>query len=98
MGVDPLPVSPTATSTQNHWVFSAQPTNQTAGAGFSVTAQLQSPSNAVVTSFNGASTIALSANPGGPALGGTATVNALSRGATLSGLTLHKGRTRYTLR
>ena len=52
----------------------------------------------MVTSFTGSVTIALGNNPGGSTLGGTLTVKAVNGAATISGLTLNKVGSGYTLK
>lgn len=80
-------------------IFSAQP-----GSGIVNLPLSQQPAvtaldayNNTVTGFSGAVTLAIGANPGGGALSGTATVNAVGGVATFSGLKISKAGVGYTL-
>ena len=95
-----LTVNATATSTTNHWVISQQPgAAQVAGVAVTpaVVAQLFSPTNVLVTSFTGTTTLAIGANPGSATLAGTANVAAVAGVATFSNVSLDKVGTGYTL-
>ncbi len=81
-----------------HMVITAQPPGSvTAGASFTVTVAMENSQGQVQTGYIGSVTIALASNPGGSTLGGTLTVNTVNGVATLSGLTLNKVGTGYTL-
>ena len=99
-GLTTISATATATSTATTWVITTQPgASQTAGAAVtpSLVAELRTSSGAVVTTFNGSTTVALGANPGGSTLAGTTTVTAASGVATFSNVTLNKVGTGYTL-
>ena len=92
--------SATGTSTASTWVFTGQPgASQVAGAVVTpaLVAELRNASGAVVTTFIGTATLALGANPGASALGGTVSVTAVNGVATFSTPTLNKVGTGYTL-
>jgi hypothetical protein len=80
-------------------VFTAQPSNATAGAGIApavkVTA-LDAKGN-VVTTYTANVTVAIGTNPGSGALSGTATVAAAAGVATFTGLNINKSGIGYAL-
>jgi streptogramin lyase len=82
---------------KNLVVAQQPPASVAAGSGFGLTVQAEDSSGNLITSLNGAVTVALAANPGGSTLGGTLTVTASSGVATFSGLTLNKAASGYTL-
>ena len=79
--------------------FSVQPSNAIAGSAISPAVQVSAldASGNVATSYNGAITIALGANPGNTTLSGTRTVSAVNGVATFSTLSLTKAASGYTL-
>jgi uncharacterized protein YjdB len=98
VGVTTLSVSATATSSTNHWVIAAQPTNTVAGVAMTpfITAELRDASNALVTSYNGPVSIALGATTSGATLTGNLSATA-TNGAVNFGVTLTKAFQGYTL-
>lgn len=78
-------------------VVTQVPTSRSAGALFTVIAEARDAQNALVTSFNGAMSIAIGANPPGGTLSGTTTVNAINGVATFGGLSLNKTSSAYSL-
>jgi hypothetical protein len=102
--INGVPVTQTDTLTVGPAVatdltFSVQPSNVTAGATITpavqVTARDQFGNTA--TSFTVGVTVALGANPGGGALAGTLTRNAVAGVATFADLSVNKAGTGYTL-
>jgi streptogramin lyase len=82
----------------DHFVVTQQPaTSVAAGTGFGLTVDAEDSSGNLDSSFNGTVTVALANNPGGTTLGGTLSVTASNGIATLSGLTLTKAASGYTL-
>ena len=80
--------------------FTQQPTNAAAGAALSpaVKVAIQDEFGNTVTGATNAVTTALDANPGGSALSGTTTANAVAGVATFSTLKLNKVGSGYTLK
>ena len=80
-------------------VFTVQPSNVTAGASIAPAVQLtaRDAQGNTATGFTGDVTVAMGANPGGGTLTGTTTVAAANGVATLSGLSINKAGTGYTL-
>jgi hypothetical protein len=88
----------TLSTTEMDLVMTQQPpASVTAGNDFGLTVQAEDGAGNLITSFNGAVTVALASNPGGATLGGTLTVQASGGVATFSGLTLNKAASGYTL-
>jgi uncharacterized delta-60 repeat protein len=80
------------------FVVTAQPPSSvTAGAPFGLTVEATDASGNLMPSYNGTVTVALAANPGGAALGGTLTATASNGFASFSGLWLNKAAGGYTL-
>ena len=79
--------------------FSVQPSNTTAGTLISpaVQVEVQDASGTKVTTATNSITLAIGANPGGGALSGTTTVNAVSGVATFSDLSIDKAGVGYDL-
>src|SRR5262249_18605788 len=75
----------------------AQPASITAGQQFTVKIAAVDPDGAVDTTYNGAISVVLGANPGGASLGGTPTQPAINGVATFGDLTLNKSGNGYTL-
>jgi hypothetical protein len=80
-------------------VFTGQPTNVTAGAVIAppVVVRAQDGLGNTNTSFTGAVTIAIGANPSGGTLTGTSTVNAVAGVATFDSLRIDRAGAGYTL-
>ncbi len=97
------PISVGATGIQaaaNQWVITQYPAaSQTAGVAITpaVVAQLRDASNAVVSSYNGAATIGIGANPGSATLVGTTTAVASAGVVSFSGPTVNVAAAGYTL-
>jgi len=89
-------IAPAAASTL---AFTTQPSNGTAGSAItpSIIVTARDASGNTATSFVGAVSLALGANPGGGTLSGTTTVNAVGGVATFSGVSLAKAAAGYTL-
>ncbi len=82
----------------DHLVVTAQPpASTTAGSGFGLTVQVQTPDGMLVTGASGTITVALGNNPGGASLGGTLTATISGGVATFSGLSIDQAGTGYTL-
>jgi hypothetical protein len=77
--------------------FTVQPSNTTAGTGIASAVAIQDASGKVLTTATNSVTLTLRANPGGGALSGTQTVNAVNGVATFSGLSINKAGSGYTL-
>jgi dUTPase len=97
-----LPVTATGSFTVNfvptQLVLTVQPPGVvTRGAGFAVAVSAEDAFGNLNTSFNGPVALSLAANPGGAALGGTLTVNAVAGVATFTGLTISSVGSGYTL-
>jgi Bacterial Ig-like domain (group 1) len=94
-------VSFSATSTSGpaaKLAFTTQPTSGTAGVPLQpVVVTVQDALGNTAASYTGAVTMTLGANPGGDALIGTATVNAVAGVATFPALRLRKAAAGYTL-
>ncbi len=73
------------------------PATVIAGSGFGLTVTAEDAEGNVATDFTGNETVTLASNPGGSTLGGTVTVAAAGGVASLSGLTLDKAGSGYTL-
>lgn len=87
-------------ATANKVVFSAQPTNVTAGLAITpaVKVAVQTAAGAAVPTANIQVTVAIGTNPGGGTLSGTATALTDSSGvATFTTLSINKAGTGYTL-
>src|SRR2546430_5347799 len=82
-----------------HLGFSIPPGNTQVGATVTPAVKVSAldASENRVTSFSGAITLALSANPGGGALSGGGSVNAVNGAATFAGLSIDKAGKGYTL-
>ena len=80
--------------------FTVQPSNVAAAASItpSVQVSIEDADGNVVTSAVSAVTLAIGTNPGGGALTGTATQNAVAGVATFAGLSINKVGTGYTLK
>lgn len=78
-------------------VTTQPPSTVQANSGFGLVVKAEDPDGNVDTNFHGSVTLAIAANPGGAALGGTLVVNAVNGLATFSGVTLNKARNGYTL-
>jgi hypothetical protein len=85
--------------TATQLVFGVQPSNSVAGQHINpaVTVQVEDSLGNVATTDNSTLTVALASNPGGGALGGTASMAAVSGIATFGTLTLVKTGLGYTL-
>ncbi len=82
----------------DHLVVTAQPpASATAGGGFGLTVEVESPDGSPVTGASGTITVALSQDPGGASLGGTLTATINGGVATFSGLTINQAGSGYTL-
>ncbi|MHB1557452.1 MAG: hypothetical protein ACYC61_08230 [Isosphaeraceae bacterium] len=82
----------------DHLVVTAQPpASATAGSGFGLTVQVESPDGSLVTGASGTITVALGNDPGGASLGGTLTATMSGGVATFSGLSIDQAGTGYTL-
>ena len=92
------PFSVTAASAA-FFTFTTQPSNGTAGSAIApaIVVTAKDPSGNTATSFVGAVTLALAANPGSATLSGTTTVNAVGGVATFSGVTIGTAANGYTL-
>ena len=79
--------------------FAAAPTSATAGASLNPAVQVSARDSIgnVATAFTGNVTVALGANPGGGALGGTLTQQAVAGVATFGNLTIDRTGAGYTL-
>lgn len=78
--------------------FESQPTNITGGDLLPViNVAVRNGANQIITTFGGPVTLNLSGGPGGAALVGTTTVNAVEGVATFPDLTVNKGGTGYRL-
>ncbi len=69
-----------------------------AGAGFGLQVAVEDVYGNIATAFTGKLTVAIGANPGGAALGGTTTVTPVAGMAQFSGLALSKVGVGYTLK
>jgi hypothetical protein len=78
--------------------FAAQPTTTTAGATMAAfTVRALDEFGNLSSTFNGPVTVAISVNPGGGALSGTTTVNAVAGVATFTTLSIDRAETGYRL-
>jgi hypothetical protein len=93
------PVNLTVTAAATQLGFSVQPTNVAVGASITPAVQvsIENAAGSVITSATNAVTIAIGTNPGGGALSGTVTANAVNGVATFSNLSISKAGTGYTL-
>jgi hypothetical protein len=100
-GVNPLPITATGTAAgagiASMLVFRSSPAAATAGSPFTVTVEARDANNVLVPTFSANVTLALTANPAGGTLAGTATVAAANGVATFSGLSITKAGTGYEL-
>ena len=89
----------TIVSPPTRLAFQRQPSNTVAGVTITpaVTVLVQDANANTVATATNAITLALAANPGGSALGGTVTVNAVNGVATFNTLTVNNVGTGYTL-
>jgi hypothetical protein len=78
-------------------VFTTQPPNTTAGAGFGTVVTARDSLGNTATAFTSTVTVAIGTNAGGGTLSGTNGVAAVSGVATFSGLSINKVGTGYTL-
>ena len=80
-------------------VFTVQPSNATAGVAISaaIEVELRDAGGNVVTDARDAVSLGIATNPGGAAILGTATVNAINGVASFSGIAVDKVGTGYTL-
>ena len=85
--------------TANKLVFSAQPTNVTAGSSISpsVAVSVEDSLGNLVTTASNTVTVAIGTNPSGGTLGGTLAVAAVNGVATFSTLSINEAGTAYTL-
>src|SRR5207247_50414 len=83
----------------SQFVFTAQPTNTTAGAAITPAVRVRAldAQGKHATGFTGTVTVVLGANPGGATLSGHTTVAASAGVATLGDLSLDRAGTGYTL-
>ena len=95
LGTDAIGVATLATT--QLVVTQQPPSTVTAGSPFGLTVDAEDDSGNLLSSFDGAVTVAMASNPGGATLGGTLTVTASDGVATFSGLTLNKAASGYTL-
>ena len=79
--------------------FQAQPQNAVAGVPLSPSVQVRAvdSTGSTVTTFTGTVTVAFGANPGGGALAGSTSVNAVSGIATFSSIAVDSTASGYTL-
>jgi hypothetical protein len=80
------------------WVVMTQPpATVTAGGPFSMAVTADDAFGNVNTTYSGSVSLALAANPGGAALGGTTTLSASAGVATFTGLSLNKAASGYAV-
>jgi hypothetical protein len=87
---------PTPGSGPTHLAVSGQPASVTSGASFGLQVLVEDASGNVAAGYDGAITLVVASGPGGAALGGRVTVNALNGIVNFSGLDLGPAGT-YTL-